>query len=528
MKICGLHSGHDCSFAILEDGQLTIHHELERFSRIKLEISDAAAFLFDVYVEYDDIDYFTFVIMNWQGGIKKRYPESYKKLEKIVNNNILLTSVGHHQAHAAGAFFSSNYKKAIVITIDGGGDDRINGVGPGVLTSAFTVWYGKNNKLFPLEICHIDKFNIGGIWQKHTKNTFGLSIGCPLGSQEGIVMAMAAFGDENKYGFDKIQSSDFYRGEIDKNEENKFHIAASIQRNTENQLREKIKPYMEKYTPEVVCISGGVAMNSVMMGKVYEWFPCIKKIYIPPAPYDAGLAVGSAQYLWHHVQDNPRIKWVDNYSPYTGYSYNKEIIEQTMLKKTTWFPGIFKEKPIKSSIVTEDYVIDLLNEQKIISVYGGKSESGRRALGNRSILADPRQIEMKDKINEKVKHRQWFRPFAPSILREDVKDWFVRDIDSPYMSFVVKFKEDMKNKVPAVVHKDDTARLQTVTENDNRWYYNFLKKWKEKTGIPILLNTSFNDREPIVETPEHAINCFLGTNIDYLYFYEYKILVERK
>jgi carbamoyltransferase len=135
---------------------------------------------------------------------------------------------------------------------------------------------------------------------------------------------------------------------------------------------------------------------------------------------------------------------------------------------------------------------------------------------------------MKDLINEKVKHRQWFRPFAPSILRERVVDWFEKDVCSPYMSFVIKFKEAVRERVPAVVHFDGTARLQTVTEEDNNWYYNFLLKWEEKTGVPIILNTSFNDREPIVETPEDAINCFLGTDIDYLYFVDEKILVFKK
>ena len=137
-------------------------------------------------------------------------------------------------------------------------------------------------------------------------------------------------------------------------------------------------------------------------------------------------------------------------------------------------------------------------------------------------------MRMKDTINEKVKHRQWFRPFAPSILREETSNWFEKDKDSPYMSFVLKFREEKRDKVPAVVHFDGSARLQTVTENDNKWYYNFIKKWHEKSGVPILLNTSFNDREPICETPEHAINCFLGTEIDYLYFYEQGLLVKRK
>ena len=134
---------------------------------------------------------------------------------------------------------------------------------------------------------------------------------------------------------------------------------------------------------------------------------------------------------------------------------------------------------------------------------------------------------MKDILNKKVKYRQWFRPFAPSILREEVSNWFERDVSSPYMTKVVQFKSDCIDKVPAVIHYDNSARLQTVERKDNPWYYDFIEKFFNKTGVPIILNTSFNDREPIVETPEHAINCFLKTNIDYLYFPEYKILVEK-
>lgn len=171
--------------------------------------------------------------------------------------------------------------------------------------------------------------------------------------------------------------------------------------------------------------------------------------------------------------------------------------------------------------VDDQYVLDLLSNQKVVSVYGGPSESGRRALGNRSILADPRSLEMKDTINSKVKHRQAFRPFAPSIMREHVAEWFEKDIDSPYMGFAIKVREEMRSKVPAVVHVDGTARLQTVTEKDNLWYYHFLRQWKEISGVPILLNTSFNDREPIVETPQDAVACFEKTDIDFLYFFDY-------
>ena len=224
--------------------------------------------------------------------------------------------------------------------------------------------------------------------------------------------------------------------------------------------------------------------------------------------------------IWHQYLGNPRIKWEDNASPYLGKTYNNNEIKDALNKFSS---------EVEFSNTTDEKVIDLLlKDDNVISVFGGGSESGRRALGNRSILADPRSPDMKDIINEKVKHRQWFRPFAPSIIREAVGDWFERDIDSPYMTAVIKFKESVRNKVPAVVHYDGSARLQTVTENDNKWYYNFIKRFGEKTGVPILLNTSFNDREPIVETPEHAINCFLGTDIDYLYFYNENILVQKR
>ena len=255
-----------------------------------------------------------------------------------------------------------------------------------------------------------------------------------------------------------------------------------------------------------------------MTGKLFDWYgDKFKDIYVCPVSYDAGLAIGSSQYFWHHVLGNPRIKWEDNASPYLGELYGSPSV-LAALEKTN---AVYKK-------TTDEEVLELLAEQNIISVFSKGSESGRRALGNRSILADPRSDKMKDLINEKVKHRQWFRPFAPSIMREKVSEWFTKDVCSPYMSFVIHFKDEVKDKVPAVVHYDGTARLQTVTEKDNYWYYNFLKKWDEKTGVPILLNTSFNDREPIVENPEHAVNCFLGTDIDYLYFVDENILVSKK
>ena len=267
-----------------------------------------------------------------------------------------------------------------------------------------------------------------------------------------------------------------------------------------------------------LCLSGGVVLNCVLTGKIKSWFPQIENVFVPPVPYDAGLAIGCVQYfLKEHLNKELVIDELFD-SPYLGRSYSEDDVYDALEK----FIG--KVSTIQCSDLE---AAKLLTRKKIISVYGGKSESGRRALGNRSILADPRHEDMKDLINEKVKHRQSFRPFAPSIIRESVSDWFVEDIDSPYMSFAIPFKEDKAKLVPAVVHLDGTGRLQTVTESSNSWYYNFIKTFSLLTDVPILLNTSFNDREPIVETPSDAIKTFLKTDIDFLYFRELNLLVKK-
>ena len=527
MKIAGFCSGHDCSYAILEDGIPIVHNELERFTREKEPLGDSIKFMFETYDDCDDIKHFTHCLDTWKGGIVKRYPDTFNKMTELVDKNGGNYYIpGHHQSHAANAFFSSNFDEALIITIDGGGRDYDEN-GEEMITT-FTVWTGKDNKINEIEIIPHGELNIGSMWSNCTKEIFGLSNGYPYGNQAGTVMAMACMGNSKKYFNDFYNTGlkpgnynwDKARQLSEDNEQDRFDLAAGLQKATEVIIKDKFDKYMEKYPYKHLCLSGGVVLNSVMVGKLYEWYPHLEDIYICPVPYDAGLAIGSAQYVYHQILDYPRIKWEDNAKPYLGYTYDKDAIQEQL--------DINKDKIIYRE-VTDDDVVELLSKNdNVISVFHGGSESGRRALGNRSILADPRSPDMKDIINEKVKHRQWFRPFAPSILREDVKDWFEHDVNSPYMTTVLKFKEEIRDKVPAVVHLDGTGRLQTVTEKDNKWYYNFISKFKEKTGVPIVLNTSFNDREPIVETPEHAINCYLGTDIDYLYFCDVNILVNKK
>lgn len=542
MKIAGIWSGHDCSYCVLKDGLPIVHNEYERFIREKEPQGDAFNFLKENYDNYREIKHFATC---YPTSKTTRFKESFEEIKSIVEKNGgNFYAVGHHQAHAANAFFSSNLEKATILTLDGGGVENNN------ITTASTIYVGEKNKIKPVQIFQLNALNIGGVWTRTTRYVFNLQSGWPRGHQAGSVMAMAAFGDRKKYFDDFIRMLTVdnaiatmkpsgqpkganvgtdprhpylgkYRDIADRSEQDKFDLAASLQAATEHILKSLLEQIFNQIPTKNICLSGGVVLNCVAVGKIKSWFPFIENVYIPPAPHDGGLSIGAAQFVWHQVLENERIVWKDNKTPYLGKTYSEiEVID------------VLEEKDIKDKVtynkLSDDFIIDLLADQKIISVFGGGSESGRRALGNRSIIADPRSEDMKALINEKVKHRQWYRPFAPSMLREKVSEWFERDDDSPYMNIVLSFKKEKISSVPAVAHKDGTARVQTVTENDNKWYYNFISKWYEKSGVPIVLNTSFNDREPICETPKHAVNCFLGTNIDYLYFYDYNILVEKR
>lgn len=538
MKIIGLHGGHDAAYAILENGIPKIHNELERFNRQKGCKGDTLK----LFLENESTNDIKYITTNSTGKWKQYF--NYNKqsfLSKFPNSKLYITN--HHQAHAANAFFTSPFKNALIVTIDGGGADYRDGrenswndldtyLGSGGTITATTFWKGKDNKITPLEMIDKGGFNIGLYWDVCTYNIFGLNRNPVKRGEEGTVMGMAAYGNPDKYikYFKNLSNArltkhwgpyeiDFLKKEAEKNEQNKFDIAASLQKETENVIKNLLDPYIKEHQPKNICLSGGVSLNCVMIGKILEWYPNIN-IFCDPIPHDAGLTLGSCRYVWHQILNNPRIyDNPQNCSPYLGKNYNRKNIIDSISK--------IKDK-VSHEEVTDDYVIDLLlKNNNVISLFGGGSESGRRALGNRSIVADPRNPNMKDIINKKVKHRQWFRPFAPSILEEETKNWFIYDVKSPYMSFAIPFKKEKLNQVPAVIHNDGTARLQTVSKKDNKWYYSFIKKFQSKTGVPIILNTSFNDREPIVETPEHAINCFLRTDIDYLYFRDYNILLSK-
>jgi carbamoyltransferase len=283
-------------------------------------------------------------------------------------------------------------------------------------------------------------------------------------------------------------------------------IAASIQKVTEEIILRMCNHLYKETKLKALCLAGGVALNCVANGKILRETP-FENLFIQPGAGDAGGAVGSALLSYYSILNNPRnFVWE---TAYLGPEYSKEEIVNFLLSKKAKFKKLSKEELI-------EFVVNKLIEKKVVGWFQGKMEFGPRALGNRSILADPRDSNMKDKINTKVKFRESFRPFAPAILEEKAKDYFEINSLSPYMLFTFLAKEKAQ-EIPAVVHIDNTSRLQTVSEKENKIFYELLTEFYKKTNCSALLNTSFNIKgEPIVCSPEDAYNCFLKSGLDVL------------
>ena len=312
-----------------------------------------------------------------------------------------------------------------------------------------------------------------------------------------------------------------------------FHmdIAASIQKVTEDIMIKISRSVQKEYKINNLCLSGGVALNCVANGKILKE-KIFDNIWIQPAAGDAGGSLGAALALWYIDQENERIVNLkdDMKGSYLGNEFDQDQLEKNLNTLGAKFEILNYEELI-------DKTAELLSGGNAIGWFQGRMEFGPRALGGRSILGDPRSEKMQKNLNLKVKYRESFRPFAPSILREDLSDWFELSVDSPYMLLVsdviskkrIKMTDDQeklfgidklnikRSEIPAVTHVDYSARIQTVKKETNKPYYDLISKFKEKTGCPVIVNTSFNVRgEPIVNTPKDAFNCFMGTELDYL------------
>jgi carbamoyltransferase len=308
-------------------------------------------------------------------------------------------------------------------------------------------------------------------------------------------------------------------------------IAASIQKVTEDIMIKLSKSIREKYNCKNLCLAGGVALNCVANGKILQE-KIFDNIWVQPAAGDAGGSLGAALALWHLDQGNERKvnPKDDMQGSYLGPEFTQDQIEKELKSIGAIFESVDHKNLIEQ---TSNY----LSNEKAIGWFQGRMEFGPRALGARSILGDPRSEKMQKNLNLKVKYRESFRPFAPSILKEDLSSWFNLNVDSPYMLIVsdiisekkIEMTEEQKklfgidklnikrSEIPAVTHVDYSARIQTVSQNTNKLYHDLITKFKEKTGCPVIVNTSFNVRgEPIVNTPTDAFNCFMGTELDYL------------
>jgi len=288
-------------------------------------------------------------------------------------------------------------------------------------------------------------------------------------------------------------------------------MASSLQARLEEVYLGILKKLAAQTGAKAVCLAGGVAFNCVANGKIFDATP-FEQVYVHPAAGDAGLAVGAAYYVWHQLLAQPRSFVLDH--PYWGPEYSPAE----------------KQAAIQASQVSQGghTIVELQEEEllrrtaaiiadgKILGWYQGRAEWGPRALGNRSILADPRRPEMKEILNRRIKHREIFRPFAPSILAERTGEWFAKSHPSPFMNLAYSVLPVQRDKIPAPTHVDGTGRLQTVTREANPRYYELIREFEKQTGVPVVLNTSFNDNEPIVCRPEEALDCYLRTQMDAL------------
>ena len=573
---------HDSAACILKDGRIIAAAQEERFTRKKHDPSyphNAIEFVLKYsnlkLSEVDQIVFFekpflkferlleTYVAFAPKGflSFSKAMPLWIK--EKLFQKNFLFNKLkehdenyrsdknilfsDHHLSHAASAFFPSPFNEAVVLTADGVGE-----------WATTTVAVGKDNNLEIKKEIHFPH-SLGLLY-----SAFTYYIGFKVNSGEYKLMGLAPYGnpiyeekikklidikDDGTFRLDQkffnyatglTMTNDRFNNLFGqkprnpkKNKITQFHmdIAASIQKVTEEIMIKLAISIRNEYKIKNLCLAGGVALNCVANGKILKQ-KIFDNIWIQPAAGDAGGSLGAALALWYIEYKNKRVinSKDDMNGSYLGTEFTQEEIEKELISLGANFETVNYNELINR---TSDF---LLNE-KAVGWFQGRMEFGPRALGCRSILGDPRSDKMQKNLNLKVKFRESFRPFAPSVLREDLTEWFDMNTDSPYMLLVANINKEKKiemtseqnklfgidklnikrSEIPAVTHVDYTSRIQTVTENTNKRYYDLILKFKEKTGFPLLVNTSFNVRgEPIVNSPTDAFNCFMGTELDYL------------
>ena len=546
---------HDSAAALLKDGHVIAAVEEERFSRKKFdddfpklainwclkeagitpEQIDSVAFydkpilkferLLDNYIAVAPrgLNSFLDVIPKW---LHKRLwiKTDIKKHLKGFNGEIIFPE--HHMSHAAHAFYTSPFEEAAILTVDGVGEWTTASFGTaknntiqltndirwphsvGLFYSAFTYFLGFQVNEGEYKLMGLSAYGKPKYYDLIINNLIDVK------DDGSIHLNMKYFA----FTHDKVMTNDKFsklfgippKKKHDETLQIHFDIGASAQKVLEEIILKMAQHVYKKTRMKNLCFGGGVALNGVANYNLLKNSP-FDNIHIPPSPGDAGSAVGCAQYSYyiHHsqkknIENNPSVTIRENV--YVGPSYTNEEIRKFLDSDKVSY-----EKLDEQSLL--ERTAKLISEGNIVGWYQGKMEWGPRALGNRSILADPRDAKMKDILNEKIKHRESFRPFAPSIMEEYVSDYFDIDIPSPYMLMVTNVKQP--KKIPAVTHVDGTGRLQTVSAESNPLYYNLINEFYKITGIPVLINTSMNVMgEPIVNTPEQAYAMITKTDMD--------------
>ena len=546
---------HDSAAALLKDGHVIAAAEEERFSRKKFdddfpkmaiewclkeakinpsEIHSIAFYdkpvlkferLLDNYIAVAPRGLYSFIdtIPKW---IHKRLwiKDEIKKSLKGFKGEIIFPE--HHLSHAAHTFYTSPFEESAILTVDGVGEWSTTSLG-----------YAKNNSI---TLTHDIRWphSLGLFY-----SAFTYFLGFQVNEGEYKLMGLASYGTPKYYDkiinnlidvkddgsihlnmkyfaftYDKVMTNDKFsklfeiepRKKDEKAQQIHYDIGASAQKVLEEILLKMANHIYEKFKIKNLCLGGGVALNGVANYRILKETQ-FDNVHIPPSPGDAGSAVGCAQYLYYIYHKNPRIieknpAKVISESVYVGTIYSDEEIREFLNSKNIQYQQLQHDELLQTTA-------KLIADGNIVGWYQGKMEWGPRALGSRSILADPRKAEMKDILNEKIKHRESFRPFAPSILEEYVSEYFDIDRPSPYMLFVAPVRKP--ELIPAVTHVDGTGRLQTVNRDTNPLYYDLINEFYKITGVPVIINTSMNVMgEPIVNTPEQAYQMIVKTDMD--------------
>jgi len=574
---------HDSAAVLIQEGNIVAAAQEERFSRkkhderfpknairyvleegqIKLSEIDYIVFFEKPFLKFERLleTYLAFAPKGFKSFSlampiwlrEKLFQKKYlfdllQELDQDFNNIKKIKFSEHHFSHAASAFYPSPFEEAIILTLDGVGE-----------WATTTVAHGKKNKITMLKEIHFPH-SLGLLY-----SAFTYYIGFKVNSGEYKVMGLAPYGkpiykdlilknliDLKEDGSFRLDMSyfnfatgltminkkfeDLFGQPVRKKEDElltQFHmdIACSVQAVTEEVILRLTKAIAKEYKVKNICMAGGVALNCVANGKILK-NKIFENIWIQPAAGDAGGSLGAALAYWYQELNNER-KIEPNDSmrgSYLGPRFKHSIIKKELTSLNANFKK-YNEEELLNVLAIE------LNQEKTVGWFQGRMEFGPRALGGRSILADSRSEKIQKELNLKVKFRESFRPFAPSVLREDVSDWFDLKNDSPYMLLVADIKKEAqipmtpeqeklfgidklnikKSKIPAATHVDYSARVQTVHKETNPRYYKLIEKFKEITGCPVLVNTSFNIRgEPIVCTVKDAFRCFMGTDLDIL------------